>query len=49
MCKSFARKASLKGSISLMNEAAPLLRSGSWVLLDLLITVLVFTLRFPSL
>ena len=35
--------------ITLMNEAAPLSRSGSWVLLDLLITVLVFIFRFLSL
>ena len=31
------------------NEAAPLSRSGSWVLHDLLTILLIFTLRFPSL
>jgi len=32
-----------------MNEAAPLSRSGSWVILDLLTILLVLTLGFPSL
>jgi len=38
-----------KFNIDASNEAAPLSRSGSWVLHDLLIILLVFTLRFPSL
>jgi hypothetical protein len=39
----------LEAWLSAWNEAAPLSRSGSWVLHDLLTILLVFTLRFPSL
>jgi hypothetical protein len=38
-----------KFNIERTNEAAPLSRSGSWVLHDLLAILLVLTFRFPSL
>ena len=40
---------SANASCQAHNEAAPLSRSGSWVLLDLLAILLIFTLRFPTL